>query len=168
MIPLLVQLLAVLAAMAVTRAVVARAGVQLDLPQATAVALLAFLAIVGASNIRNNWKLLDVQRGKHAHTPRAEARSACTQIGMDTDFLGFVGSRVPVGERFYMDAPPLVGTGDLCVRMLLLPRQQVNDPDDARYLIFWGHVQPDLIASAKRRGGTVATHHPDHLVVRLP
>ena len=168
MIPLLVQLLAVLAAMAVVRAVLARAGVQLDLPQATALALLAFLAIVGVSNIRNNWKILDEQRKEHAAFSPEQGRAACTGVGVDTRFLQFVGSQVPVRERFYLDAPALVGTGDRCVRLMLLPRLQVNDPNAVRYLVFWGHVQPELIAAARRRGATVATHRPDHLVVRLP
>lgn len=169
MVPLLIQLLAVLAGLLIVHALIRRAGVELNLPQAGAIALLAFFTLVGVSNLRNEWKVLDEQRERLADVGPEAARAVCTGVGIDGQFLQFVGNKIPVRERFYMEVPVrLSGAGDICMRMLLLPRLQVNDPKSVRYLVFYENLRKDVLEPAKRRGGVVLEHDKAHIVVRVP
>lgn len=165
---MLVQLVAVVGGMVLVRALFARAGVRLDAPQAAAVALLAFLAVFGVSTLRETWKVLDEQRALYAAQTPETARRACTGVGVEVPVLQFVRDQIPPGERYHLEAPGLVGTGDRCLRMVLLPRLEVKDAADARFLVLWGQVRPELVEAAKRRGATVAIHDDTHQVVRLP
>ena len=170
MVPLIVQIVAVLAATALVRVVLGRLGLELGLPQTAAIAVLVFLVVSSTINMREQWKRLDIQRDEYRYLDNdpVEARSACLAAGVDGGFLGFVGSRVPVRERFYLESAPLKGTGEFCVRFLLLPRVQVRDPKDARYLVFWDAPNRRTLDQVRREGARVVAWDKGHLIATRP
>lgn len=170
MVPLIVQILAVLAGTALVHAGLARLGVELGLPHAAALAVLVFLFASATINMREQWKRLDVQRDEYRYLEDdpVEARSACTAAQVDPGFLGFLGSRIPVRERFYLQSVPLKGTGEFCVRFLLLPRTQVRDPKDAKYLVFWDPPSREILEQVRREGATVVAWDRGHVLATRP
>ena len=154
MVPLLIQILAVVTLALVVRAVLRRLGVELGFAQITALAVILFLVQPAVVNMRNAWLRVDKQREANsslAGRPTA-AQAACLGVGVDPHFLSFLGSRVPVGEKFYMDTESMRGVGEFCIRFLLLPRLEVERPDEARYLGFWDPYSREPIEAAKRQG----------------
>jgi hypothetical protein len=169
LVPLLIQILAVVAVAALVLVVLERLGVAVGIPQAAAVAVLAVLASSGVINMREQWKHLDLQRAQNAGIPAQEGRGVCRAVGVDAEFLGYVGSRVPVRERFYLDASPqFFGSKDICMRFVLLPRTQVAQLKDARYVVFWDPSSRQTMRAVRQRGATIAFHDRRHAVARLP
>ncbi len=154
MVPTLIQILAVVALAAVVRVVLARLGVKLDFATTTAIAVLFFIVQPATVNMRSAWLRLDKQRevNRSLHGRPAAAQATCLAVGIDGEFLSLVGSRIPVRERFYMDTGSLRGEGEFCVRFLLLPRVEVERPEDARYLVFWDPEERESIDAARRQG----------------
>lgn len=147
-------MLAVVTVALVVRAVLSRLGVELGFAQITALAVILFLPQPAVVNMRSAWLRVDKQREANASLkdqPTA-ASAACLGVGVDGQFLSFLGSRIPVGEKFYMDTESMRGSGEYCIRFLLLPRIEVERPDQARYLVFWDPYSREPIEMAKRQG----------------
>jgi hypothetical protein len=159
-VPLLIQMLAVVTLALVVRAVLGRLGVRLDFVSTTALAVLLFLVQPAVVNMRTAWLRADKQREVNRSLdgrPEA-AKAACLAVGIEGEFLSLVGSRIPVRERFYMDSDSLRGEGEFCVRFLLLPRVEVEKPEDARYIVFWDPDDRDRIDQARRQGFDVTLY----------
>jgi hypothetical protein len=170
LVPLLFQTLGVLVSALVLRALVTRLRGEVKLVEAVALAVVVLLGALTVPTLRDRWKALDVQRTASAHLSPAEARSICRAVGVDQAFLGFVGSRVGVRERFYMELDRrLTYQGEWCIRFVLLPRTQVSDPKDARHLVFWNPPSKAGLRAAERLpGAVVGVHDRNHVVVTLP
>jgi hypothetical protein len=171
LVPLLFQTLGVLASAVVLRAFVVRLRGEVGMVQATALAIVLFLAVITVPTLRDRWKGLDVLRKASATLGPADARSLCRGVGIDQDFLGFVGARVPVRGSFYLEVDPrLRFQGEWCIRFVLLPRTQVSCPDGTTHsLVFWNpRSKANLHAAERLPGAVVGTHDPNHVVVTLP
>ena len=169
MVPLIVQILAVLGGAALVRVLLARLGVELGVALSAAVAVLVFLFASSTINMREQWKRLDAQRDEYRYLQNEpNARAACQAVGIDTGFMSFLGSRIPVRERFYLESEPLKGTGEYCVRFLLLPRRQVRDPKDAKYLVFWDPPSRATLERVRREGASIARWDDGHLIAVRP
>jgi hypothetical protein len=154
-VPLLIQILAVAGTTFLLRVILVRLGVELGLPHTAALAVAVFLLPVATINMREQWKVIDEKREADRGLDSYTAMSACTGVGVDSHFLGFVGSRVPQGERFYLESATMKGTGEYCIRFLLLPRTQVLEPEEARYLVFWDPPSTRTLDEARRRGARI-------------
>jgi hypothetical protein len=155
-VPGLIQILAVVTLAAVVRVVLRRLGVELDFPRTTAIAVLLLLVQPTVVNMRSAWLRLDQQReaGASLRGKPDVATAACLEkAAIDVEFLGFVGSRIPPRERFHLISESLVSRGELCIRFLLLPRVEVERPEQARYIVFWDPPLPRRTLAAARRKG---------------
>jgi hypothetical protein len=169
-----IQLSAQVAAIAVVtllvRELAGRYGPKMAFPTAAAVTVAVFLAAIALGNVRESWHGLDLQR---AHTKGLSARQGqetCTAVGVDPYFLGWIGARIPSRAKYFMVvAPNLMGGGDICIRQLLFPRVQEQDPAGVRYFVFFGRVDQALLADLKARGATIL-RYPKRasLLARLP
>ncbi|MDQ3933825.1 MAG: hypothetical protein M3340_04250 [Actinomycetota bacterium] len=169
MIQTITQVLAIVAGAALVRALLIRLGVELRFEQALAVGVLVFLAILSGWFLRERWNYLDDQRERNSDVSPQEAAATCVATGVDVDFLSFVGSKIPVRERYYMEASgALAGAGDICIRFQLLPRLAVGDSHKARYLIFWEAPSRTTFEFFERRGAQVFKYDRDHFVLRKP
>ena len=169
MIQTITQVLAIVAGAALVRALLIRLGVELRFEQALAVGILVFLAILSAWFLRDRWNTLDDQRARNASLTPQQASATCVATGVDVDFLSFVGSKIPVRERYYMEASGgLAGAGDICIRFQLLPRLAVGDPHKARYLIFWEAPSRTTFEAFERQGAAAFRYDRDHFVLRKP
>jgi hypothetical protein len=169
MVQVVTQTLAILAGGALVHALLRRLGADLRFAQSLAVAALVFLAVLSGWFLRDRWNFLDDQRGRYAGLSPRAASATCAAIGVDGGVLAFVGSAIPVGERFYMERGGRVaGNSDICIRFLLLPRVQVASPDQARYLVHWEAESRAAFDQAVARGGTVIRRDRKHFVVRKP
>ena len=168
MVQLLFQTLGVAAAAALGRALLARAGLRVQYPQAAALVILLFLAVHAVNGMRDSWKALDVQREANAAQTEESSRAGCTAAGVDIHFLEFVGSKIPTRERYFMEFGQGTIGGEICARMLLLPRLQVWDIARARYVVFFGSVPKDRLAEVKRLGAKIHRWDGAHLVAELP
>jgi hypothetical protein len=158
-VPLIFQTLGVVAAGVLLRAMFARAGAHVQVAQTTAFAAVMVLAFLAVGNVRERWKELDVQRTNSSGLAPETARATCTGVGVDNGFLELVGSMIPVDGTFYMEQPGnLTGAGDICIRLLLMPRRQVSDPAAADYLVFWGTASHSKEAAAARARGVKLRH----------
>ena len=166
---LLGQIAAVIFAALVLRAVLRRAGLTLRLPQATALAALAILAVVAASTYRETWHQLDLQRTQWRTLGPGDAISECSVgLGLDRNFMTWLQARMPDEARYFQ--PPSPGAGyapDLCLRMLMLPRVQVEREEDATHVLLWMEFDRKLIGEYRRRGEKVEAYNADRYLVTL-
>ena len=155
MVPSLIQILAVVMLAAVVRVVLRRLGIELDFATTTAIAVLLFLVQPTVVNMRSAWLRLDKQREANSSllgNPDA-AKAACLgKATVDGGFLGFVGSRIPPREGFYLDGE-MPSRDELCIRLILLPRVEVEKAEQARYLVFWDPRGARQKLGAARREG---------------
>jgi hypothetical protein len=163
------QVLAVLAAAYLARALLAGMGLDLGLSRAAALAVLAVLAILSIGQFREDWQRLDVQRARFAHLPAATARADCVNVGLDPSPLGKVAERIPEREHYLLRVRRrLPNNGELCMRFVLFPRLQVSRPEEARYIVFWQHTPRPALDALRRRGATVELLQPGYAIARLP
>jgi hypothetical protein len=165
---LIAQTLGVLVGSLLLHRIAVRAGLRVELPHAASLAAIVLLGTQSVGYLRDGWHNLDVQRESAAEVTPEAGRRACASVGVDLGFLEFVKQRVPERARFYMHAPPLVNSGEFCVRMLLLPRLQVGSRTEARYFVFWDDLPEPLLADVRRRGAVVSKYGPRFAVARVP
>ena len=141
---------------AAVRVVLGWLGTELDFATTTALAVLLFLVQPTVVNMRSAWLRLDQQREANAYlhgNPDAAKAGCLAKATVDTGFLGFVGSRVPPREAFHFDSGSMSSRDELCIRLLLLPRVEVEAPERARYLVFWDAAGTREKLDAARRAG---------------
>jgi hypothetical protein len=166
---LLGQILAVVAAGFVLRAMLAGRGARLGAPRAVGLAALLLLTVTSVAAIRESWHALDVQRTAAAHLSPVAGRSECEKVAIDAPALGWVASRIPVRGRFYLVLPyNPAHTGEICMRFVLLPRLQVPRLAQARYVVFWRSRPPAMVAALRRRGAVIEAYGSQYGVARLP
>lgn len=170
---LLGQIAAVLAVAVLVRALAARAGVPLRLPQATALAVVLVLALAAVSSYRETWHQLDLQRTQWKDLDQAGAISECAgSQGVDPLYVGWLRERIPEGQAFSQPPGPARGYApDICLRMLLLPRFQVEDERRARYVVVWNERDPvdrSLLDGYRARGAKVERYNDSRWLVTLP
>lgn len=170
---LLGQIAAVLAVAVLARALAARAGVALRLPQATALAVVFVFALAAVSSYRESWHLLDLQRTQWKNLTQGPAISECAASqGVDPLYIVWLKERIPERATFFL--PPGDERGyapDICLRMLLLPRVQVEDERGARHVVVWtdrGRVDRGLLEDYRRRGAKVERYTDKRWLVTLP
>lgn len=168
MVRLLFQVLAVAGAATLVSALFARAGQRIRFPQAAAIAILLFFAILAVEGMRESWRGIDEQRKVNAGQTRESAIQACSAVGVDLQFLDYIGRNVPLGERYLLEFRGGTVGGEICARMLLLPRLATDNLDRARYVVFFGTVPPARLAEVKARGATITRWSRDNLLARLP
>jgi hypothetical protein len=154
-VPSLIQILAVVTLAAVVRVFLRRLGIELDLATTTALAVLLLLVQPTVVNMRSAWLRLDQQREANVplHGNPDAARAACLgKAGVDAGFLGFVGSRIPPRAGLYLDSE-MPSRDELCIRLILLPRVEVEKAEQARYLVFWDPSRARQKLDAARRAG---------------
>lgn len=166
---LIAQTLGVVIASGLVYALLQRAGSRLPFAAAAALTVVALLGVLGVSSARDVWEGLDNQRKLNAAVTPEAGRTSCTAVGVNREYLEWVAARIPVRAKFYMTSPETLGSSaETCIRFLLLPRVQVADLEDVRYVVFWEAVPPDVLAEVKRRGGVVETFGPDLKLARIP
>lgn len=170
---LLGQVAAVLAVALLARALAARAGVRLGVPQATALAAVLVLALAAVSSYRETWHLLDVQRGQWKDLTQGSAISECAgTLGVDPLFVGWLKERIPERQAFFQPPGPERGFApDLCLRMLLLPRFQVEEERRARFVVLWNEREPvdrRVLDRYRARGAKAERYTDSRWLVTLP
>jgi hypothetical protein len=170
---LLGQIAAVLAVALLVRALAGRAGLTLRMPQATALAAVLVLALAAVSAYRETWHQLDLQRTAWKNNDQGAAISECAgSLGVDPLYVGWLRERIPEGQAFFQPPGPERGFApDICLRMLLLPRFQVEEERRARYVVVWserGRVDPALLDGYRRRGAKVERYTDARWLVTLP
>jgi hypothetical protein len=170
LVPLIVQIVAVVAAGFLGQRLIARSGVRMPLPRAVAVAVVLTLAVGATSTGRETWKSLDEQRERWRTNTPYPAKSECAiSLGVDPYYAGWLIGRMPSNARYWM--PPGPGRGyapDVCLRMLLLPRLQETRLEDAQFAVLWGGIPRNTIPDLERRGGRVERYTRDRYLVRMP
>lgn len=175
---LVAQTLGLAIATGLVYVLVLRAGARLTLPRAVAVTALAVVAVTAVSAFRESWKALDDQREANAGVTREAGRTACLAgVGGDPAFVAWLAARIPPGERYHLeiseerdDHAGAVQGGSLgtCARFVLLPRVEVGDAREARYLAFWDGPSGALAAEVRRRSGTIEAYDRGRGLARVP
>lgn len=170
MVPLIVQIVAVLAAGFLGQRLLARSGVRLPFQRAVAVAVCLTLTVGAATTMRETWKFLDEQRARWRTNTPYPAKSECAvSLGVDPFYAGWLIGRMPSNARYWMPSGPGRGYApDLCLRMLLLPRLQETDLEDAQFAVLWGGIPQETLPDLKRRGGRVYRYTDGRYLVRMP
>ena len=157
------QIAAVLVGGCLVLALARRAGLpEIGLARGVALAVVALLSVLAASNVRESWHGLDLLREHNKDVTPTSARIVCTAVGVDGDTLAWFGARIPSRERFYFKATDFrADNGPYCIRFLMMPRLQVALPRQARYHVLWNSATPALVAAYRRVGATVEVY-PKH------
>lgn len=167
---LLGQIAAVLAVALLALALARRAGLRFGIAPAVAIGALFILTSGAVSSYRESWHALDEQRDRWRTLAPASALAECAgSLGVDPDWIKYLQQRIPKGGRYYQ--PPAPGRGyapDLCLRMLLLPRTEVESEAEADHVVLWKGTDPKLPGAYRRRGATILTYSPDRILVKLP
>ena len=167
---LLGQIAAVIAVGLLVRALVARTGARLPLPQTVALGALLVLALTAVSTYRETWHQLDLQREAWTDLTQGGAISECAgSLGVDPHYAGWLKARIPEDAAYYQPPGPTRGYApDICLRMLLLPRTQVERPEETRYVVLWDAFDRSLLDRYRRDGAKVERYTENRWLVTLP
>ena len=168
---LIFEVLALVAAVAVFRALVGWTGVSLPLPRAAVLTVAIVLVFTSVSTFRDSWHTVEVYAEPTGGIDAKEAREVCLGVTKpgDPEFLRWLKPRIPEGARFWMwTRSNLIGAGDICIRSLLMPRLPVSDMADAEWVIFFGDLPTKHVGEARRRGARLETFRKGYKLGRLP